>query len=77
MSNKEKIDLNAVRSVIANATKYDDDPEEVAILLATSTVVLAGLIDMDLETIIEFMTAAYPAAVRASAVLEGYPITTQ
>ena len=77
MSDDSKIDLNAVRSVIANAAQYDNDPEELAILLASSTVVLAGLAEIELDGIIEYMTIIYPAAVKAGATLQGYPTTTQ
>ena len=77
MSDDSKIDLNAVRSVIANAAQYDDDPEELAILLASSTVVLAGLAEMELDSIFKYMPVIYPAVVKAGATLQGYPTTTQ
>lgn len=77
MPDKIKINLKTVQSIIANAGQYDDDPEELVILLATSTVVLAGLADVELDNILKYMNFIYPAAVKAGATLQGYPTTTQ
>lgn len=77
MSEKQEIDLNTVLSIINHAQQYEDDPEETAMLLAAATVMVVGLAEIELNSIIETMTAVYPHFVKASATIQGYPTTTQ
>lgn len=77
MSNKEKINLHTVYALIEHAHQYDDDPEELAILFATTTIVLVGLADIEFDKIIDFMNAAYPGLAKANAAIQGHPTTTQ
>ncbi len=77
MSDTQKINLDTVLAVINHAQQYDDDPEELALLLASATVMVVGLAEIELDSIIETMTAIYPHFVKASATIQGYPTTTQ
>ena len=77
MSDTQKINLDTVLAVISHAQQYDDYPEELAMLLASATVMVVGLAEIELDSIIETMTAVYPHLVKASATIQGYPTTTQ
>ena len=77
MSDTQKINLDTVLAVISHAQQYDDDPEELAMLLASATVMVVGLAEIELDSIIKTMTTIYPHFVKAGVTIQGYPTTTQ